>query len=340
MKPMLILNRDFQPPADGWYHLARPGDIPHASSGLVQVVDQAALLSIVNRFKADAADAGDRFAGLLVDFDHFSLDTDKPSEAAGWIMDLQNRADGLWAQIRWSDTGEAAVTGGRYRFLSPVWNRSDCEELGDKRIRPLRITNAAVTNDPNFKGLCPLSNRRNVKNSASSDKPENNIEEPMDYKANLIKLLGLGADAADADIEAAIAAKQAAVANEKSEAEKKETEEEVNRLRNRVKDLEAAALTQKVDATLNEFAGVITNREDVKAGLMANFDGTLKVLRGMKTAALPNRRDGKMPAGDAEDPAARSQAAQIRNRAKEIQASNRGLSFTAAFQMAQNEISK
>ncbi len=338
---MLILNRDFQPPADGWYHLARPGDIPHASSGLIQVVDQAALLSIVNRFKADAQAAGDRFAGLLVDFDHFSLDTDKPSEAAGWIMDLQNRKDGLWAQIRWSDTGEAAVTGGRYRFLSPVWNRADCEELGDKRIRPLRITNAAVTNDPNFKGLCPLSNRRNVKNSASSDKPETNIEEPMDYKAKLIELLGLGADAADADIEAAIAAKQADVANEEAEAEKKKTEEVVNRLRNRVKELETAALSAKVDATLKEFDGVITNREDVKAGLMANFDGTLKVLRGLKTAALPNRRDGKLPANDAggqDDSAARAQAAKIRNRAKEIQATNRGLSFTSAFERAKAEI--
>lgn len=338
---MLILNRDFQPPSDGWYHLARPGDIPHPASGLVQVVDQAALLSIVNRFKSDATAAGDRFAGLLVDFDHFSLDSDKPSEAAGWIMDMENRSDGLWAKIRWSDTGEAAVNGGRYRFLSPVWNRVDCEELGGNRVRPHRITNAAVTNDPNFKGLTPLSNRRNVNNSANNNKPETKPEGTMDYKAKLIELLGLGADAADADIEAAIAAKQADVANEEAEAEKKKTDEVCNRLRNRVKELEAAALTQKVDATLKDFEGVITNREDVKAGLMANFDGTLKVLRAMKTAALPNRRDGKLPANDAggqDDSAARAQAAKIRNRAKEIQATNRGLSFTSAFERAKAEI--
>jgi hypothetical protein len=70
----------------------------------------------------------------------------------------------LWAQIRWSDVGEAAVMGGRYRFLSPVWSREDCVELGIDaaaalpRLRPIRLLNAAVTNDPNLKGMRPLSN--------------------------------------------------------------------------------------------------------------------------------------------------------------------------------------
>jgi hypothetical protein len=41
------------------------------------------------RFKADAAVPN--FAGLLVDFDHFSLDDRARSEAAGWIMGLEYR---------------------------------------------------------------------------------------------------------------------------------------------------------------------------------------------------------------------------------------------------------
>ena len=103
----VLLNRDgeFTLPGDGMYHIASIGEFPHKQSGLIQVIDQTAIDSMVNRFNADKAKQGDKFAGVLIDRDHFSLDTEKPSEAYGWILDLQNRADGLWAHIRWTDVG-------------------------------------------------------------------------------------------------------------------------------------------------------------------------------------------------------------------------------------------
>jgi hypothetical protein len=153
----LLLNRDgFQMPADGWYQMAPLGEFAHAAASVVQVVDQDACESMVNRFRAEAQVPN--FAGLLVDFDHFSLDGEKRSEAAGWITNLEVRDHGLFGQIRWSDVGEEAVKGGRYRFLSPVWARSDCVDLGNGRLRPVRLLNAALTNDPNLKGMIPLSN--------------------------------------------------------------------------------------------------------------------------------------------------------------------------------------
>jgi len=154
----LILNREtFEMPESGWYQIAPLGEFPHSPSGVVQVVDAAACVSMVNRFGEESR--VENFAGLLIDFDHFSLDEKNKSEAAGWITELQNRDSGLWAKIRWSDLGEDAVKGGRYRFLSPVWTRADCEDLGNGRVRPVRLLNAAVTNDPNLKGMVPLSNR-------------------------------------------------------------------------------------------------------------------------------------------------------------------------------------
>jgi len=154
----LLLNRDgFQMPADGWYQVAPLGEFAHAQAGLTQVVDLDACKAMANRFAEEAK--APNFAGLLVDFDHFSLDGEKRSEAAGWITALENRDGGLFAKIRWSDVGEEAVKGGRYRFLSPVWNRADCVDLGGGRVRPVRLLNAAVTNDPNLKGMVPLSNR-------------------------------------------------------------------------------------------------------------------------------------------------------------------------------------
>ena len=153
----LLLNRDgFQMPADGWYQVAPFGEFAHAQAGLTQVVDADACTAMANRFAEEAK--APNFAGLLVDFDHFSLDGEKRSEAAGWITALENRDGGLFAKIRWSDIGESAVKGGRYRFLSPVWNRADCVDLGGGRVRPVRLLNAAVTNDPNLKGMQPLSN--------------------------------------------------------------------------------------------------------------------------------------------------------------------------------------
>ena len=158
---VLLMNRDgFVTPADGWYQIAPVGEFPHAQAGVTQVVDVEACSAMANRFTEESK--APNFAGLLVDFDHFSLDGEKKSEAAGWITSLENRAGGLYAKIRWSDVGESAVKGGRYRFLSPVWNRADCVDLGGGRVRPVRLLNAAVTNDPNFKGMCPLSNRSPV----------------------------------------------------------------------------------------------------------------------------------------------------------------------------------
>jgi hypothetical protein len=95
-----------------------------------------------------------------VDFDHFSLDTDKSSEAAGWITELESRDTGLWARVRWSDAGLAAVQGGRFRLMSPVFPPpSACEDLGGGKIRPHVLVSVALTNEPNIKGGCPLANR-------------------------------------------------------------------------------------------------------------------------------------------------------------------------------------
>jgi hypothetical protein len=175
----LILNRDsFELPGDGWYQVAPLGEFPHRPSGVIQVVDKDACAAMASAFTEQAKKAN--FAGLLIDFDHFSLDDKLKSEAAGWIVGLENRGPraeggdpkpeereratgaGLWAKIRWSDLGEEVVKGGRYRFLSPVWSQRDCVDLGDGRLRPVRLLNAAVTNDPNLKGMVPLSNRGRV----------------------------------------------------------------------------------------------------------------------------------------------------------------------------------
>ena len=149
----------FTLPADGWYQICALGEFAHSPTGLTQIMDEPACRAIMQRFQQEAT--APNFPGVLVDFDHFSLEQDKPSAAAGWITALDFRpGSGLWAQIRWSDAGLSAVQGGRYRFISPVWRQDECEPLGNARVRPRHLCNAALTNDPNISGMVPLSNSR------------------------------------------------------------------------------------------------------------------------------------------------------------------------------------
>jgi hypothetical protein len=155
---------------DEWIHVSPLGEFKHAEAGVVQVVDPEAVAAIVEDFTAKAA--VENFPGLLVDFDHFSMDTDKPSEAAGWITDLRSDDAGLWAKVRWSVKGTESVEGGEYRLVSPVFPKASlCEQLGDTRIRPRSLLSVALTNDPNIKGAKPLTNRKHSLACAISDEP-------------------------------------------------------------------------------------------------------------------------------------------------------------------------
>ena len=53
-----ILNRDFTHPADGWYNIEAKGLHPNRNAKLVQVIDDEACASIVNRFNQEAAQPG------------------------------------------------------------------------------------------------------------------------------------------------------------------------------------------------------------------------------------------------------------------------------------------
>ena len=163
---------------DGWVQVTPCGEFPHSGAGVTQVVDREACDRIAAEFDGRMADPN--FPGVLVDFDHFSLDTDKSSEAAGWITELEARDTGLWARVRWSDSGLAAVQGGRFRLVSPVFPAPDaCEDLGSGRIRPVKLVSVALTNEPNIKGARPIANRKtevggqrpDEKNSESAEQP-------------------------------------------------------------------------------------------------------------------------------------------------------------------------
>ena len=365
----LILNRNFEMPADGWHQLAPLGEFPHSAAGIVQVIDAEACTRMVAAFETARA-ASANFPGLLIDFDHFSLDAEKRSEAAGWITDLKfcppssgNNPAGLYAAIRWSDIGEAAVKGGRYRFLSPVWAKEDCEELGDNRFRPVRLLNAAVTNDPNLKGILPLSNSRTGASATRHPTPGTGSSfdsTPLGEKKNcpakqektmkpiidaLLNKLNLPADTAQDAIIAAIAnmASPEDVAALTNRAETAET---------RLAGFQTAQLEADADAFLDAHAAHIENRDAVRIQFIENRTLTEAVFKNLKTPApthtltptqLPrplHNRDSRVAATQNRNarPEADSQAVKIRNRAAEIMKTER-VAYTEAFRRAEKELS-
>ena len=366
----LILNRDFTMPTDGWYQFAPMGEFPHAGADVIQVVDAEACTAMSARFKADAA--AENFAGLLIDFDHFSMDGSQRSEAAGWVTDMESRDTGLWGKIRWSDIGEEAVKGGRYRFLSPVWARSDCVDLGPStgsgqvvaRIRPVRMINAALTNDPNLKGLSPLSNSGQ---SAVGSGQFRTIGERAQQKGNdmkaviekLVNHLGLAADATEAVILEKMGALISATV--------------VTELQNSLSALQTkhdglvANLKMVEDELVNrhlaDYEGLINegSKPFWAQQLIQNRVGALAVLGDLRemagnTVAAPDTSKGGnkettrkplhnratvrvvVPAGDGSGtPDAESKAVKIRNRAHEIAGAEK-IPFGVAFRRAEREV--
>jgi len=151
----------FTLPADGWFHIENKGLHPNENAGVVQVVDDEACRSIVHHFNAEADRPG--FPGMLIDHEHFKHDQHKETRAYGWLMRLQNRPDGIYGQIRWTETGRQAVEGGDYRFFSTEYDPSDLQVLNGqnrpRQVRPLRLDGLTLTNVNNNKGQKPITNR-------------------------------------------------------------------------------------------------------------------------------------------------------------------------------------
>jgi phage I-like protein len=218
---------------------------------------------------------------LLVDFDHFSLDSGKSTEAAGWITNVEVRENGLWAKIEWTDIGEPAVLNKRYRFVSPVFRSDEVDPINERGFRPFRLDCLALTNQPNMKKMQPLSNR-----GGGDGLPISHRNKETDSMKKVLELLGLSADAAeDPAVEAVTALK-----NRAAEAEALKNRAEA--AEQKVADLAQAALEADADAFCDKYADHITNRETVREQFVGNRETTEKLFGGIKVAERPA---GKTP---------------------------------------------
>jgi phage I-like protein len=321
---LLYINRAIPASAQPgqWHQIVPLGEYPvhQGDEQIIQVIDAPAI-------QAMAAAAKNR--KILIDYDHESYDPAKRTTAAGWITNTEARPDGLYGLIEWSGSGQAAVEGKDYRYLSPTFLRDDTTPLAANRLRPLRLDTVALTNCPNMRDIQPLSNAA----PAAQLKPKSHHK--MDYKAKLIALLGLSPEASDADLEAAITAH--------TPGEQADTAA----LENRIADLEEQLTNRDLDA-----AGITDKDERATWAALLNADreNGLKALKNRQPAdtkgtprqpitnRYPPKAPAKAPEGDGETKAKAeaTRASAIRNRAHAIQQAE-GVSWAVAFNRASSE---
>ncbi|MEM0964797.1 MAG: phage protease [Verrucomicrobiota bacterium] len=321
-----LRNRE-NPGEDGWYHLVSKGEFPNRDTKgkhWVQVIDDSAIEAI----------AGDlpKPLDMLVDRDHLSHDLSQETRAAGWIKETEIREDGLWARIDWTPSGRADVEGREYRWLSPEFPSGGFESLGKNRIRPKKLSGAALTNRRGLTNLSPLMNR------GHHNQP-NHTPQMEDLLKRLRSFLGLGEDADEGALLNRLNETDQTLADLETAAG------ETADLRNRVTELS----TELADATLSEYAEFISDPEKIRPSLIANREATLDFLKGLKKPegekkpADPvfNRKDAKAPDGPAEKlekdaKTEEARAQRISNRAQTIMREER-VGFHVAWGRAEAE---
>lgn len=129
--------------APEWVHLLPAGTIATVDGRGPYHVENAAELI------AASLDGGAR---LPLDENHatdLAAPKGHPAPARGWIVGLQSRADGIWGQVEWTESGRDLVAGRAYRHISPVIaHRPDGTVTG--------LLRASLVNRPNLNGLASL----------------------------------------------------------------------------------------------------------------------------------------------------------------------------------------
>lgn len=163
--------------APDWVHLLPSGQmVTQDGRGPYSLENAEAVL------QASLKDAGGR---MVVDENHATDTASKnghAARAAGWIVELQSRSDGVWGRVEWTKFGQELMADKSYRGVSPVI-------MHDAKNRIGRILRASLTNAPNLKGLVSL-----------------HMETDMDFLKSLAAELGLPEDASEADVMAAVKA--------------------------------------------------------------------------------------------------------------------------------------
>lgn len=148
----------------GWIHILCEHEWFNETTKRWYRTDQRSIARTFELFKAHAALPG--FSGVLLDFDHASFNPAQPTVAAGWIVDVEKRQNGLWAKALFTPAGLKAVMDGHYRQCSIGFSETEYISQPEKKHpgagrellwRPVGLQHVSLTNSPVLKNLCFIS---------------------------------------------------------------------------------------------------------------------------------------------------------------------------------------
>lgn len=177
---------------------------------------------------------------LVIDYEHQTL-KDVQAPAGGWIKKLVKTNDAIAAQVEWTAKAKQYLENKEYKYLSPV---VICRKSDGKAVA---LHSVALTNTPAIDGMFALVNSIDI---SSPDGAEGGSR--MELK-KIVALLGLPADATEADVEKAI-----------QELKKQEKTEEVvaNKTIMDLLELKGDAKTEDVAAKIMELKGTADKTKD------------------------------------------------------------------------------
>ena len=139
----------------GWIHVAPEGSWEGHPDGAFTLTRAG--------FESCIYDAERRATPQSVDYEHASLyPTGEPTPAAGYVQRLEQRSDGLWALVEFTERAAGMIKAGEYRFCSGVFafERRD-RQTGD--VIPCMLDSIALTNRPFIDGQEPIALSQNAR---------------------------------------------------------------------------------------------------------------------------------------------------------------------------------
>lgn len=229
------------------------GTVKGAADDAVFVFDEAAAKAVMDAFKAAAKNP--EWPGVLVDEEHYSLDSSKSSAAMAWAKDIRQENDGsIWTRWEFTPKGRELWESKTLLNRSPAFA---CARNG-KEYRPVELKSIAMTNTPHFSKLSTLAAAR------AAEVNKNNKGEI--HMKKLMEELGLAEGASeDAAVAACKALKEKASAAEKSAA-----------------DALAECRKMKCDAFIEANKAKIADEAACRAAYMANPENAEKLIAACK----------------------------------------------------------
>lgn len=173
-----------------WVHL-----LPAGTGGTIRTQDARGPFTVGDA-KALIANSMKLGGGRLAIDENHSIDVaakgGSPSPARGWIVEMEERENGIWGRVDWNSTGRQLLKDRAYRGISPVTASTKGKEVK-------LILRASLVNTPNMHELVML-----------------HMETPMNWMEKLVEMLGLSAEATEEEVTAAL---QKALAKTEGEAD-------------------------------------------------------------------------------------------------------------------------